>query len=105
MGTVLLNTAYGCLIRNSKNPLYLDMLILRNGHDLHPILDDLQESLSELIQDYQIILNYGDFRRYYKSIIQVKLKHVSDLERFTEPRPFDPSASEFEVIVHDSHAL
>lgn len=100
MVAVVLTTEHGCLVKNPKNPLFLDMIIFRNGHDLHPILDDLHESLSELVQDYQIVLNYGNFRQYYKSIIQVKLKHVTDVERFTEPRPFDPSAVEFEVIVN-----
>jgi hypothetical protein len=104
MVSVVLNTEHGCLIRNPKNPLFLDMIIFRNGHDLHPILDDLHETLSEIVKDqsYQIILNYGNFRQYYKSIIQVKLKHVADLERFTEPRPFDPTAVEFEIIIDGS---
>jgi hypothetical protein len=99
--TSILNTSHGCLIRNPKNPLFLDMIIFRNGHDLHPILDELHDALAELVQDYQIILNYGNFRQYYKTIIQVKLKNVADLERFMEPRPFDPLAVEFEVIVND----
>jgi len=103
MVAVVLTTEHGCLVRNPKNPLFLDMIIFRNGHNLHPILDDLHDTLSDLIPDgsYQIILNYGNFRQYYKTIVQVKLKHVADLERLTEPRPFDPSAVEFEVILRD----
>lgn len=95
---VVLNTNYGCLLKNPKNPLFLDMLILVGAHDLHPILDDLHEKVSDLVQDFQIVLNYGKFRNYYRSVIQIKLQNAADVEAFTAPRPFEEGDA-FEVIL------
>ena len=96
---VVLNTNYGCLLKNPKNPLFLDMLILVGAHDLHPILDDLHEKVSDVVQDFQIVLNYGNFRKYYRSVIQIKLQNAADVEAFTAPRPFEEGDA-FEVILN-----
>jgi hypothetical protein len=99
--SVIMYTTFGCLLRNSKNPLFLDMIVMRGGHEFQAVLSDLKTNLDKYIKDYQIVLNYGDFVRFYNNTkVQVKLKNASDVHLFREPQPFDAS-EELEVYIEE----
>lgn len=98
---VVAYTSYGCLLRNNRNPLYLDVIVMKGGHDFSLILSDLFETLEKYIKDYQVIVNHGDFVKFYNNtLIQVKLKNASDIHFFKDPQPF--GGEEFEVVINAS---
>jgi hypothetical protein len=99
---VVLATQHGCLVRNPKNPLYLDMIIIRGAHDMYSVLDALHDAVADVIEDFQMILNYGNFAKYYRSAVQVKLARVEDVDKFKEPRAFVEGDDNFEIILNDS---
>lgn len=99
---VVLTTQHGCLLHNPKNPLFLDMVILRGAHDVYAVLDALHDAVADVIDDFQIVLNYGKFTKYYRAAVQVKVARVEDLAKFREPRAFDEGDDNFEIILNDS---
>lgn len=99
---VVLVTQHGCLLRNPKNPLFLDMVIIRGAHDIYAVLNALHDAVADVIDDFQIVLNYGNFTKYYRAAVQVKVARVEDLARFREPRAFEEGDDNFEIILNDS---
>lgn len=101
MDAVVFSTMYGCVLRNRKHPLFLDMVITHGHHDLQVVLDDLYQRVSRIIPDFQIVINYGQFMNYYKTRVQIKLRSVDQIQLFMDPQPFE-EGEEFEIILDSS---
>lgn len=85
----LLSTKFGSLLKNAKNPTFLNFVVLRSHPDFSVILNDLERVLKLAgLRTYQIVINRGDFVKYYNVLVQVKLRKNEDL-RALESMQYD----------------
>ena len=82
MSTDLTRTLYTIIRKNPKYDTFLDVAIVWEFDTCH-LVEDLKRSLAYMnIVDYQILLNNGTYYDHLKTRIQIKIKHMSDREKF-----------------------
>ena len=84
---ILTRTCFTNIQKNPKYDTFLDVDIVWD-FAVCQLVEDLKQSLAYMnIQDYQILLNKGTYYEHLKTRIQIKIKHMTDRDKFIPEIP------------------